>query len=105
MNNERIWVPTENVQEIMSKDMISPFEMREVLIDCFSFVHGDPETAIFILKKQAMDIGMNWSSPTKIDYERLIPRLVDVSMSFRNPDVIQANKQKFIKLLNRCECE
>lgn len=98
-------MPTESVKEIMSKDSIYPLELREVLIDCFSFAHGDRNTAFFILKKQAKDAGMNWDSPTKGDFEELIPRLVDVSKSFRNPEVIMKNKQKFVSLLRRCRCD
>ena len=105
MANPLIWIPSENTQEIMQKSQITPGELKDVLVECFSFAHGDPEIAMFTLKKQARDVNLFWEEPDKTGLERLIVRLEDVARSFRSPETIQQNKAKFQTLLKRCVCD
>lgn len=93
------------MKEIMQKDEVTPLEVKEVLIDCFCHAHGDPVIALHILKKQARDAGIDWDHPDKKAFEILIPRLAIVASSFRSPEIISENKQKFNYLLNKCKCD
>ena len=89
----------------MSKDQVTPEELQEVLIDCFSFAHGDPEIAMFTLKKQAHDVGLIWDDPDRAGLERLVVKLEDIARSFRSPETIQENKRKFQTMLRKCNCD
>ena len=105
MNDSLIWIPSESTKEIMNKEQVTPVELQDVLVECFSFAHGDAEIALLTLKKQARDIGLSWDEPDKAGLEKLIMKLEDVAKSFRDPDTISKNKIKFQSLLRRCDCE
>ena len=75
MNDSLKWIPSEDIAEIMSKDQVTPEELQEVLVDCFVFAHGDPEIAMFTLKKQAKDVGLFWEEPDRGGLERLVVKL------------------------------
>ena len=105
MNDSMKWIPSEDIIEIMNKDSVTPEELQEVLIDCFTFAHGDPEIAMFTLKKQAKDVGLYWDEPDRLGLEKLIMRLEDVARSFRSPETIQQNKTKFQTMLRKCDCD
>ena len=105
MNDPLIWKPSESIREIMNKDQVTPIEVREVLVECFIFAHGDPTIAMLTLKKQAKDVGLFWDGPDRDGLERLIVKLEDVAKSFRNPETIQQNRSKFQSLLRRCQSD
>ena len=104
-DDRNIWMPDLEIQKIMAKDEITPLELKEVLVDCFSYAHGDPVIANHILNKQAADAGIDWNNPDKRSFEIIIPRLVQVAESFMNPGVISANKMKFRSLISKCKCD
>ena len=104
-DEQRVWKPGPELLEIMSKDRITPLELKEVLVDCFNYAHGDPVIANHILNKQAADAGIDWNDPDKEAFEIMIPRLVLVAESFMNPKVITANKMKLRSLINKCYCD
>lgn len=105
MDNSLIWKPSDSAREIMSREQVTPVELRDVLVECFAFAHGDAEIALLTLKKQANDIAMSWDEPDKAGLERLIVKLEIVARSFRNPETIQRNKAKFIAMLGKCDCD
>lgn len=102
MHTERVWVPSDRTTQILSKDSVSPDEVKEVLIECFTFAHGDSEQSLFILKKQASNVGVMWDAPDKAGLQKMIPKLEEVAGTFRNPDIVAKNKQKLQKLLSKC---
>ena len=102
-DKKHIWMPSLEIQKIMVKDEITPLELKEVLVDCFNYAHGDPVIAGHILKKQAADAGIDWNNPDKEAFDIIIPRLILVAESFMNPGVISANKMKFRSLVSKCK--
>ena len=104
MDDSLIWKPSQSTKDIMNKDQVTPVELQEVLVECFSFAHGDPEIAMFTLKKQAKDVNLFWEEPDRAGLERLIIKLEDVAKSFRSPETIQQNKTKFQTMLRKCDC-
>ena len=102
MNPERVWTPSERTTQILSQDSVTPDEVKTILIECFSFAHGDAEQSLFILKKQASNAGVIWDAPDKAGLQKMIPKLEEVASTFRNPDIVAKNKHKLQKLLNKC---
>ena len=101
-NGDKIWTPSERMMEILGKDSVTPDEVKEVIIECFCYAHGDYEQALYILKNQAIGVGMYWEKPDKEGLMNLIPRLADIARDFRNPEVIERNKMKVQGLLRKC---
>ena len=99
------WVPSERFKEIMAKERISPLELKEALIECLTAASGGyKEMAVLTLKKQFTDCGVSWEHPTKDGIIAVMKKLVVVSKNFRSEDVIRANYNKMMKLVNKCEC-
>ena len=98
----KIWTPSERTRHIIQKEEVTPKEILDVVIECFCHAHTDCEQALYILKNQSINVGMIWEMPDKRGLQKMIPILEDISRSFRNPDIISANKAKIQSLLRRC---
>ena len=101
-NSDKIWKPSDRMMEIMKQESVTPEEVKEVLVECFCYAHGDYEQALYIIKNQAVSVGMYWEKPDKAGLMKLVPELAKVAKDFRNPEVIMRNKMKVQALLTRC---
>lgn len=102
MDDKKMWKPTDRTLEIIQKDSVTPLEVRDVIIECFCYAHGDYEQALHILKTQAVKAGMLWQLPDRRGISNWIPLLAEVASTFRSPEIIEQNKQKIGGLLRKC---
>ena len=101
----KVWKPSDRMIEIVEKEAVSPEEVKDVIIECFCYAHGDYEQALYIMKNQSIEVGMLWEKPDKAGLMNLVPRLAEVAQDFRNPEIIVKNKRKVENLLRKCSDE
>jgi hypothetical protein len=100
--SDNVWEPSEKTRDIMDKNTVTPTEVYHVIEECFCHAHGDCEQGKLILSQQARKTGMDCKEPDLEGLMALIPRLVEVAKTFRDPEIIQANKRKITNLLKKC---
>ena len=101
-DNNKVWKPSDRMMKILEKETVTPEEIKDVIVECFCYAHGDYEQALYILKNQMISVGMYWDKPNKEGLMKLVPRLAEVAKDFRNPEVIEKNKMKVQHLFSKC---
>ena len=103
MAKELKWTPSARFCEISDKESITPNELKEALHECFTAaVGGEEKLSELTLKKQFSDLGVNWDEPTKEGIIKVMGKLSELAQKYRSEEVIRANYNKMMKLVNKC---
>jgi hypothetical protein len=99
-----VWKNTPTLCKAMEKDKITPEELKQCLIECFTTaLGGDGAITLTTLKKQAIEVGMDWERPTKEGIVMIMNRLKSIALKFRDREVVESNYRKMMQLVARCE--
>ena len=99
---ERYWIPPPEIQSLLGRDIITPLELKGVIMDCFSHLIKDRNMAEHMFKKQMKDIGASLEDPTRRDMEKLIQVFEKIALSLSDAIAVKRSIVALRPYVHRC---